>query len=194
MCSYPLARDIGPKKGLLGPMWLTKCSPSANFSDWRVFRSDCVYVWRASFICVTWLIPVCDMTRLLTCMCDMSHLYVWHAPWIVTWACFDHGLHLSWGVVRGGRFRGLNNSKRIESVSFWEREKKTGTAVRCDVSKCTAVGYSALQHGVGWCSRRSRALQDVSLFFKTWHAQFPPRGNLGSALHHFHDTVCKYYK
>jgi len=48
------------------------------------------YVWHDSFICVTWLIHVCDMTHpyvwhdsficvtWLIYMCDLTHLYVWH--------------------------------------------------------------------------------------------------------------------
>ena len=48
------------------------------------------YVWHDSFICVTWLIHMCDKTRSyvwhdsfvcvtwLIRMCDMTHSYVWH--------------------------------------------------------------------------------------------------------------------
>jgi len=56
------------------------------------------YVWHDSFICVTWLIHTCDMTRSyvwhdsfiyvtwLIHMCDMTHSYVWHDSFIcVTW-------------------------------------------------------------------------------------------------------------
>jgi len=56
------------------------------------------YVWHDSFICVTWLIHMCDMTHSyvwhdsficvvsLTYMCDMTHSYVWRDPFIcVTW-------------------------------------------------------------------------------------------------------------
>jgi len=57
------------------------------------------YVWHDSFICVTWLIHMCDMTHSYVwhdsfiCvtwsihMCDMTHSYVWHDPFIcVTWS------------------------------------------------------------------------------------------------------------
>ena len=41
------------------------------------------YVWHDSFVCVTWLIPMCDMTH---SMCDMTHSYVWHDSFIcVNW-------------------------------------------------------------------------------------------------------------
>ena len=56
------------------------------------------YVWHDSFICVTWLIHMCDITspyvwhdsfRRVTSpihMCDMTHSYVWHDSFIcVTW-------------------------------------------------------------------------------------------------------------
>jgi len=56
------------------------------------------HVWHDSFICVTWLIHMCDMTHLyvwhdpfirvtwLVHMCDMTHSYVWHDSFIrVTW-------------------------------------------------------------------------------------------------------------
>jgi len=56
------------------------------------------YVWRDSFICVTWLIHVCDMTHSyvwhdsfiyvtwLIHMCDMTHSYMSHDSFIcVTW-------------------------------------------------------------------------------------------------------------
>ena len=48
------------------------------------------FVWHDSFICVTWLIHMCDMTHSyvwhdsficvtwLIHMCDMTHSYVWH--------------------------------------------------------------------------------------------------------------------
>jgi len=48
------------------------------------------HVWRALFICVTWLIHMCDMTHSyvrhdsfisatwLIHMCDITHLYMWH--------------------------------------------------------------------------------------------------------------------
>jgi len=55
-------------------------------------------VWHDSFICVTWLIPMCDMTHsyvwhdAIICvtwrihMCEMTHSYVWHDSIIcVTW-------------------------------------------------------------------------------------------------------------
>jgi len=89
----------------------------------NINQSDNLYAWHASIRCVTWLIPMCDMTCLFIRMCDMSHLYAWHAPWIVTWACVHHGLHLSSGLLRGGTFHWLNNLKRIESVS-WETLKE----------------------------------------------------------------------
>ena len=57
-----------------------------------------------SFICVTWLIHMCDMTHSyvwhdsficvtwLVHMCDMTHSYVWHAsPLRVTWLA-----HFAW--------------------------------------------------------------------------------------------------
>ena len=56
------------------------------------------YVWHNWFICVTWLIHMCDMTHLYTWhdsflyltwlihMCDMTHSHVWHDPFMyVTW-------------------------------------------------------------------------------------------------------------
>ena len=56
------------------------------------------YVWHDSFICVTWLIYMCDMPHWnvwhdsfvcvtwLICMCDMTHLYVLHDSFVcVTW-------------------------------------------------------------------------------------------------------------
>jgi len=56
------------------------------------------YVWYDSFICVTWLIHMCDMTHSYVChdsficvtwlihMCDMTQSYVWHDSFIcVTW-------------------------------------------------------------------------------------------------------------
>jgi len=55
-------------------------------------------VWHDSFICVTWLIHVCDMTHSyvwhdsficvtwLVHVCDMTRSYVWHHSFIrVTW-------------------------------------------------------------------------------------------------------------
>ena len=57
-----------------------------------------LYVWHDSFVCVTWLIRMCDMTHSyvwhdsficvtwLIRMCDMTHSYVWHDSFIrVTW-------------------------------------------------------------------------------------------------------------
>ena len=73
----------------------------------------------------------------------------------MTWACFDHGLHLSSGRIRGVRFDGLNSLKRVESV-FWERGERTGTPICCNMSKCDALPCSVLQRGVGWCSRCDR--------------------------------------
>ena len=56
------------------------------------------YVWHDTFICVTWLIHMCDMTHSyvwhdtficvtwLIHICDMTHSYVWHDSFIcVTW-------------------------------------------------------------------------------------------------------------
>ena len=36
------------------------------------------YVCHDAFICVTWLIHICDMTTWRTHVCDMTHAYVWH--------------------------------------------------------------------------------------------------------------------
>jgi len=64
-------------------------------------RLCCWNVWHNSFICVTWLIHMCDMTHLfvwhasiicVTClnyMCDMTHSYVWHASFICV-TCLIH--------------------------------------------------------------------------------------------------------
>jgi len=58
------------------------------------------YVWHDSFICVTWLIHMCDMTHShvwhdsfiyvtwLIHMCDMTHSHVWHDSFIYdTYTC-----------------------------------------------------------------------------------------------------------
>ena len=65
---------------------------------WDVCRMTRSYVWHDSFICVTWLmhmcnssicvtwlIHMCDMTHAyvrLIHMCDMTHVYVWHDAFI----------------------------------------------------------------------------------------------------------------
>jgi len=123
---------------------------------------------------VTCLIHMLDVTHSNVWHDSYTHSYVWHVSF-VTLLCDMELFHPSFGVVREGTFHGLNNLKRIESV-FWEREERTGTPLRCTVSKCDAVCYSALQRGIGWCSRCNRTLQVVSTasFFKTRHAQFPP--------------------
>jgi len=41
----------------------------------RLTRRQTCNVWRDSFICVTWLVHVCDMTRDL--YCDMTRSFVW---------------------------------------------------------------------------------------------------------------------
>jgi len=59
---------------------------------------DMTYVWQDSFICVTWLVHMCDMTHAyvwhdsfmcltwLVPKCDMTNSYVWHDSCIcVTW-------------------------------------------------------------------------------------------------------------
>ena len=65
------------------------------------------YVWHDSFICVTWLIHMCDMTHAyvwhdsficvawLIHMCDMTHAYVWHdsficVPWLIQMCAMTH--------------------------------------------------------------------------------------------------------
>ena len=52
------------------------------------------YVWRDSFVCVTWLIRMCDVTHSYVChdsfvcvtwlirMCDMTHSYVCHDSFV----------------------------------------------------------------------------------------------------------------
>jgi len=42
-----------------------------------------LYVWHESFICVTWIIYMCDATEMydMTRVCDTTHFYLWHDPW-----------------------------------------------------------------------------------------------------------------
>ena len=40
-----------------------------------VCNSTCSCVWRAFFVCVSWLMHMCDMTHLCHCLC------VWHKSW-----------------------------------------------------------------------------------------------------------------
>jgi len=43
-----------------------------------------LYMWHDSFICVTWLIHMCDMTH--SYVWHVTHLYMWHDSFIcVTW-------------------------------------------------------------------------------------------------------------
>ena len=64
----------------------------------HVWHDSCLHVWHDSFVCVTWLLHICDMTHSyvwhdsficvtwLIHMCDMTHSYVWHNSFIcVTW-------------------------------------------------------------------------------------------------------------
>jgi len=75
--------------------WLT-CTPLDSFICNSIMRPRCV--WHDSFICVTRLIYMCDMTHSYVwpdpfiCvtwrihMCDITHTYVWHDSFIcVTW-------------------------------------------------------------------------------------------------------------
>jgi len=78
----------------------------------NINQSDYSYTWHASIRCVTRLISMCDMTCLFIRMCDMSHSYARHAPWIVIWACVHHGLHLSWGLVTGGKGSRIKQLKK----------------------------------------------------------------------------------
>jgi len=69
------------------------------------------HVWHDSFMCVTWLIHMCDMTHLhdtFTCVtwlihvCDMTHSHVWHVTHddlYVTWLIQSHGWHDSFMCV-----------------------------------------------------------------------------------------------
>ena len=70
------------------------------------------YVWRDSFICVTWLFHMCIMTHSYawhdSFMCGMTHSYVWHHSFIcVTWL---------WGRHPGGVPIGLSK----ESWVSWD--------------------------------------------------------------------------
>jgi len=109
----------------------------------NINQSDYLYAWHASIRCVTWLIPMCDMTCLFIRMCDMSHSYAWHAPCIVTWACVHHGLRLCWGLIRGATFHALNNLKWIGSVSWEKRgEDMDSSTLQC-VEVCCALKCAA---------------------------------------------------
>jgi len=71
-----------------------------------------ICVWRDAFICVTWLIHMCDMTHSyvrhdsficvtwLIHMCDMTHSYVWHDSFIcATWLIYvwhDSFIRVTW--------------------------------------------------------------------------------------------------
>ena len=69
------------------------------------------YVWRVSFICVTWLIYMCDKTHSyvwhdtficvtwLIHMCDVSHSYVWHSSRTRV-TCMVHVCDMSHAHVR----------------------------------------------------------------------------------------------
>jgi len=53
------------------------------------------YVWHDSFICVTWLIH----------MCDMTHSYVWHAPFVsATWLIYKY---VTWLIILNRRVTAL---------------------------------------------------------------------------------------
>ena len=52
-------------------------SPSHGEQDYRV-NSTAPCMWYDSFICLIWLIHMCDMTNSY----DMTHLYVWHDSFI----------------------------------------------------------------------------------------------------------------
>ena len=55
------------------------------------------YAWRGLFICVTWLVHMCDMTWLIH-MCDTSHQYVRRDSFVcVTWLIHMCDMtHLHW--------------------------------------------------------------------------------------------------
>jgi len=62
------------------------------------------YVWHDSYICVTWLIHMCDMTHTYvwhdSYMCDMTHTYVWHDSYMCdmthTYVWHDSYICVTW--------------------------------------------------------------------------------------------------
>ena len=72
-------------------------------ASFRICDMTHSYVWHDSFLCVTWLIHICDtsfysyvkydsFTR-MTCLCDMTHWYVWHDSFICVTCLFSYLWH-----------------------------------------------------------------------------------------------------
>ena len=88
------------------------------------------YLWYASFICVTCLIHVCDMT--LTCL---MHIYVWHDSCIcVAWIALTPKLV---SQTRGGRERDSEREGRNMTRRKGERERRGGEERRNGRRDCT---------------------------------------------------------
>jgi len=64
----------------------------------RYRRSHCLHVWHDSFICVTWLIHMCDMTH----WCVWHYWFIW-VPWVIyrcamthSYVCHDSFICVPW--------------------------------------------------------------------------------------------------
>jgi len=79
-----------------------------------------VYVWRDSFICVTWLIH----------MCVVTHSYVWHNSFTCVW--HDLGLWVTWLIHEWGKTHSQapayawepNSFRRIKRCSGWYHPRR----------------------------------------------------------------------
>jgi len=78
-----------------GSLRWKRCVGSFMCVTWLTHMCDMThsYVWHDSFICVTWLIHMCDKTHSWPIhMRGVTHSYVWHDLFILTWKSEEYAM------------------------------------------------------------------------------------------------------